>query len=159
MGEAVLIKDTREPEFAWDVYFKAPVITKKLDTGDYSLQGFEDKIAVERKTLDDLVGCLTKGRDRFERELERSRSLDYFVVLVEAGYSQLVLGDYRSRLNTKSAIESISAFEIRYGTHFLFAGNQELAARKAESLLLKYWREYHQKPLGELSRAINNIFI
>ena len=151
MGEAVLIKDTREPELAWNVYFTAPTITKKLDTGDYSLQGFEDKIAVERKTLDDLVGCLTKGRDRFERELQRSTQLVYFCVIVEAGYSQLVLGDYRSRLNTKSAIESISAFEIRYGTHFLFAGNQELAARKAESLLLKFYRE-QQKTIQDNER-------
>ena len=159
MREAVLIKDTREPAYAWDAYFKAPTITKKLDTGDYSLLGMETEIAVERKTLDDLVGCLTKGRERFERELERSTGLDYFCVIVEAGYSQLVLGDYRSRLNTKSAIESISTFEIRYSTHFLFAGNRELAARKAESLLLKYWREFHQKPLDELSRAIENIKI
>lgn len=151
MGEAVLIKDTREPELAWDAYFAAPTITKKLDVGDYSLQGFEDKIAVERKTLDDLVGCLTKGRDRFERELQRSTQLVYFCVIVEAGYSQLVLGQYRSRLNTKSAIESISAFEIRYGTHFLFAGNQELAARKAESLLLKFYRE-QQKTIQDNER-------
>ena len=136
---------------AWDAYFAAPTITKKLDVGDYSLQGFEDKIAVERKTLDDLVGCLTKGRDRFERELQRSTQLVYFCVIVEAGYSQLVLGQYRSRLNTKSAIESISAFEIRYGTHFLFAGNQELAARKAESLLLKFYRE-QQKTIQDNER-------
>ena len=88
--EAVLVKDTREPEFAWDAYFTAPVINKKLDTGDYSLKGFESYIAIERKTIDDLIGCLTKGRERFERELKRSKKLDYFAVIVEAGFTQLV---------------------------------------------------------------------
>lgn len=159
MKEAVLIKDTREPDFAWDAYFSAPVITKKLETGDYSLQGFENQIAIERKTLNDLMACLGKGRARFERELERSRSLDFFCVIVEAGYSQMTLGDYRSRLNPKAAIESISAFEIRYGIHFLFTGNQALAAQKCESLLLKFWREHHVKPLAELERAIMQIQI
>ena len=154
--EAVLVKDTREPEFAWDAYFTAPVINKKLDTGDYSLKGFESYIGIERKTLDDLIGCLTKGRERFERELKRSKKLDYFAVIVEAGFTQLVLGDYRSRLNPKSAIESISAWEIRYGTHFLFAGNREMAALKAESLLLKFYRERFLKPNEALSRAIMN---
>ncbi len=146
MTEAVLIKDTREPEFAWDAYFQAPVVTKKLDTGDYSVMGFENQIAIERKTLDDLVGCLGKGRDRFERELARSMELDFFCVLVEAGYKQMTLGDYRSQLNPKAAVESISAFEVRYGTHFLFTGSQELAAKKAESLLLKFYREQMKQP-------------
>ena len=141
MAEAVLVKDSREPEFAWDAYFETPTITATLRTGDYSVQGFEDKIAIERKTLDDLVSCLGKGRRRFEAELERSTQLGYFCVIVEAGYSQMCLGSYRSQLNPKSAIESISAFEIRYGVHFLFTGNQELAALKCESLLLKFYRE------------------
>jgi len=153
MEGPVLIKDSREPAVAWDEYFKAPMIVRKLDTGDYSVDGLETMIAIERKTLDDLVGCLGKGRARFERELERSQALDYFAVIVEEGYAQLATGNYRSQLNPRAAVESISAFEVRYGTHFLFAGSQELAARKCESLLVKFWRE-QQKQLDGLAATI-----
>lgn len=38
-----------------------------LHTGDYSLAGFEDRVAIERKSLDDLIACLCVGRERFER--------------------------------------------------------------------------------------------
>jgi len=153
MEGPVLIKDSREPAVAWDEYFKAPMIVRKLDTGDYSVDGLETMIAIERKTLDDLVGCLGKGRARFERELERSQALDYFAVILEEGYAQLATGNYRSQLNPRAAVESISAFEVRYGTHFLFAGSQELAARKCELLLVKFWRE-QQKQLDGLEATI-----
>ena len=38
-----------------------------LAVGDYSLAGLEDRVAVERKSLPDLVMCLGRERERFER--------------------------------------------------------------------------------------------
>ncbi|MDD2967544.1 MAG: ERCC4 domain-containing protein [Desulfovibrionaceae bacterium] len=54
-----------------------------LSIGDYSLAGLEDHIAVERKSLPDLVLCLGRERDRFERELQRGAALDAFCVVCE----------------------------------------------------------------------------
>jgi DNA excision repair protein ERCC-4 len=139
--QLTLIKDSREPDAAWDRYFSAPTVTQCLKTGDYSIQGYEDLVAIERKTIDDLVGCLTKGRERFTRELERAKSLEFFCVILEASFSALVNGEYISRLHPTSALESISAWEIRYGHPFYFCGSAQLAARKCESLLRKYHRE------------------
>ena len=51
-----------------------PTITKALPTGDYSVAGIETLIAIERKSLSDLVGSFTGGRDRFEREMLRMKS-------------------------------------------------------------------------------------
>ena len=157
---ATLVVDTREPlHGAWEPYFEARTIRGTLKTGDYSVAGLETEIAIERKELSDLLGCLTTNRGRFERELTRARDMRYFAVICEGTYKQLFEGLYRSRMNKKAAWESVAAFEIRYNIPFYFMGSPELAARKAESLLLKYWREFHEKPLDELSRAINNIFI
>ena len=139
--EIILIKDTREPIYGWDSYFTAPCVTRCLRTGDYSLEGYERRISIERKSLDDLVSCLGKNRDRFEAELQRGNCMEYFAVIVEGTYSQLASGDYVSRLHPNSGVESISAFEVRYGIPFLFCGSQRLAARKCESLLRKFYRE------------------
>lgn len=58
--------------------------TAALPVGDYSLPGFEDRAAIERKALEDLISCLMgSNRERFERELARGRPLDLFVVVVE----------------------------------------------------------------------------
>lgn len=43
-----------------------------LSLGDYSLAGLTDRVAVERKSLADLVMCLGKERERFQRELMRA---------------------------------------------------------------------------------------
>jgi len=65
--------------------------------GDYSLPGFEDRAAIERKSLNDLIGCLMgSNRQRFERELARGRHYDLFAVVVEASLADVSQGRYRS---------------------------------------------------------------
>ena len=54
-----------------------------LPVGDYSLSGFEDRVAIERNALEDLISCLMgANRERFERELFRGRHYDRFAVVV-----------------------------------------------------------------------------
>ena len=80
-----ILIDTREQApFTFKGYDVAPE-TATLPVGDYSLPGFQDWAAVERKSLNDLIGCLMgKDRERFERELARGRHYDLFAVVVEA---------------------------------------------------------------------------
>ncbi|PIX19031.1 MAG: hypothetical protein COZ70_11115 [Deltaproteobacteria bacterium CG_4_8_14_3_um_filter_51_11] len=52
--------------------FPESSITAALQTGDYSLVGFESVFEVERNALSDFIGCCTWGRSRFERELQRA---------------------------------------------------------------------------------------
>ena len=63
--------------------FKGPTRVNALRTGDYSLEGYQDQIAIERKSIDDLVVCLGKERDRFE----------YFAVVVEGSFADLATGN------------------------------------------------------------------
>ena len=42
-----------------------------LTTGDYSLKGLQDQVAIERKSRDDLLMCVGRERERFEREAKR----------------------------------------------------------------------------------------
>lgn len=133
-----IIIDTREQ----NAYaFSTPSIRGTLKTGDYSAEGFEDKVAVERKELNDLIGCLTVGRDRFERELARGMEMDYFALVIECSLADLATGNYRSKMNPKSAVQSVLAFSIRYRLPVFFVGNRTYGARVTESLLLKYIKE------------------
>ena len=112
-----------------------------LQVGDYSICGLEDHIAVERKELNDLIACLTTGRERFEKELYRGKALDYFALVIEASLSELANGIYRSQMNPKSAIQSLLAFSVRYGLPIFFCENRQYAQRITESLLQKYYQE------------------
>lgn len=133
-----IIVDSREQApflFAGPRYAGTVVGTGTLATGDYSLAGMENVVAVERKSLDDLVGCLTSGRERFERELVRARGLDSFAVVVEASWDDLASGTFRSRMNPHAACQSVLAFQVRYRIPFLFCGSRPGAEYVCWSLL------------------------
>ena len=133
-----ILIDTREQ---LPYRFETPSETGTISTGDYSLAGAECLIAIERKTTNDLINCLTKDRTRFEQELQRGRALDYFALVIEASLKDLAAGRYKSNMNPKSAIQSLIAFSIRYNLPVFFAENREYGARLTESILLKYARE------------------
>ena len=109
-----------------------------LAVGDYSLRNLEDKVAVERKSLPDLVQCLGRERSRFERELQRGMALDAFTVVVEASWSDLASGNFRSRINQHAACQSVLAFMARYRMPFLFAGSRAAAEYAAWGFLRQY---------------------
>lgn len=79
-----IVVDTRE-QMPFQFYmFECRAVSGTIPTGDYSLAGLTDRCAVERKSLDDLMGCLVgEGRERFERVLARARGLDAFAVVAE----------------------------------------------------------------------------
>ena len=121
--------------------FEIPSEVGTIPIGDYSICGLENNVAVERKTLDDLISCLTAGRNRFGRELFKGRSLDYFCLVLECSLSDLVNGRYRSEMNPKSAVQSLLAFSIRYRLPIWFCESRSYAQRVTESLLCKYVKE------------------
>lgn len=76
-----LIIDTREQDYL--AFGSAATVRAKLEYGDYALQS-DQTIAVERKSLQDLIGTLISGYDRFVREIERCKEVGgYLVVLCE----------------------------------------------------------------------------
>ena len=140
---AIKVKIDSREQLAYE--FKTPSEIGTIPIGDYSICGLEDHIAIERKELNDLIGCLTIGRERFERELSKSRGLEYFALIIEASLSDLANGNYRSQMEPKSAIQSLLAFSIRYRLPVWFAESREYGQRFTESLLLKFAREIEKQ--------------
>lgn len=143
----IVIVDTRE-QTPFDFGRFPDVVTRRdtLPTGDYSLAGFESVVACERKGLNDLIACLQNGnRERFERELARGSALHRFCVLVEGTLEDISHHRYRSQMEPKAALQSIFAFQIRYGTAFLFCGNRTGAEYACYSLLAKYLQEIEKR--------------
>ena len=117
-----------------------------LPTGDYSLPGFESQIAIERKTLDDLINCLMgSNRSRFEKELSRARSYELFAVVIESNLADVANGQYQSNMKPTAALQTISAFFVRYQVPFLFCGNRSGSEYMTYSLLQKYLYEIQKR--------------
>ena len=124
----LIVVDSREQcpfPFAHERY-GAKTKQGALTVGDYSLAGLEDKVAVERKSLPDLVACLGRA------------ALDAFAVVVEADWLMLARGEYRSQLKPHAACQSVLAFTARYRVPFLFAGTRGAAEYMTWGFLRQY---------------------
>jgi ERCC4-type nuclease len=126
---------------------KAFVLTQKrtLPTGDYSIVGYEDRICVERKSLEDLYQTLGNGRERFVRELERMQDMEFSAVVVEASLGQVkdpTKDDplFHSLMNPDAVLGTIIAFAGQFHkTRWKFAGNRTHAEKITFKLLLQYY--------------------
>jgi DNA excision repair protein ERCC-4 len=116
---------------------RLPVIRKNLYCGDYSLDGAEWSVGIERKSIEDLVNCCTSERDRWERSLLRLRGCPFRRLLIVGSRGEIELGRYRSRISPKAVLATVSAFEVRYQVPVVYCSTPEIAARQVESWL--YW--------------------
>ena len=136
MPDAInIIVDTREPApHPWRRWLPAHVTLESaaLDTGDFAVAGLPDAAVVERKTVSDFLGCLTSNRERFERELARSRHVGRFVVIVEGTLSDCIRA--RGGLSEASLLGTVAAWSRRF-CPILFAGTERHATELAYRFL------------------------
>ena len=150
LKKLTIICDTRERDHHVEEYFtekKIPTIVRKLDTGDYSAQigdlTLERAVAIERKrNLDELCQNMTADRDRFEREFVRAKAygLHIFLIVENATWTDIMLGNYRSKLSSKSLSASIFSWLARFNVTLLFCQPNE-TPRIIYSILYYYARE------------------
>lgn len=108
-----------------------------LRSGDYSIAGFEFRVAIERKSLSDWFGSITAGRERFEREMERLSQMDYAAVVIEAGWEEMTSS---RTVPAASVAGTIAAWSIRYGVHFWPCLHRRHAELWTFRLLEMWWR-------------------
>jgi len=150
MEETVLI-DTREKK-AYS-FHDTDVVRTGLETGDYTIDGFEDVFAVERKSLDDLATTLGQGRERFEEELTRAENFEEFVVVIEAEKSMLYdrnsrgeCPHYYSNIHPNAIIGTVEKWPKKYDTlEFEWAGDRDGAKDLTLQLLEEWYEEYSDR--------------
>ena len=97
-----------------------------LYTGDYSIQGLERLVCIERKSADDLLGSITKHRERFEKELQRMKGYETRCIVVESTWSDIEKGNYYSKMHPNSVLGTLMGF-IAMGIPVIMAGSHKKA--------------------------------
>ena len=141
LDSLVILRDTREQETdrakRRHKRFGVPCRKAVLDFGDYTYQATlpdggkvvdeSERImplaSVERKmNLDELAGCFTHDRARFQREMERAKEhgARMYVLVENATWEQILLHRYRSKFLPKSFLASITAWMVRYDLQIIF---------------------------------------
>jgi ERCC4-type nuclease len=131
----IVVVDTREQKPYRFPHFER----KTLITGDYSISGFEDRIAIERKTKEDAYKSFGRDRTRFRREIERLSDFEYGAIVVEASLPDLLRAPVFSRMNPKAVVNSFISWSVKYGVHVFFASDRRYGNALTRRLLEKFW--------------------
>lgn len=128
-----IIIDTREQE-PWQF---CPSISCKLNTGDYSIVGFENQITIERKSKADFISTISdkNRRKRFYKELDRMVNFSAACVIVEAGLPDIVDHQYRGEISPASVIGTAAQISAELGIPVYFCGSRPAAVMFAGAWL------------------------
>jgi ERCC4-type nuclease len=123
-----------------------------LKTGDYSIEGMEGLLALERKSLSDLVACTVSYRQRFLASCARLAKFTWKAILVEATFEDIKGGiecfDIPSDVHPNAICGTLDAIEAKFGIPVIYASTvRELSTERAASWLSKHftywWLERH----------------
>jgi ERCC4-type nuclease len=125
------------------------VLTRLADlpSGDYSLAGLLEEVAVERKSLQDLFYTLGQHRDRFERELTRLSRMTFAAVVVEAEWSTILQRPPEaSRLPPKVVFRSVLAWQQEFpNVHWWFTPGRRPAEVVTFRIMERFARRGHEQ--------------
>jgi ERCC4-type nuclease len=116
-----------------------------LTTGDYSVAGLQHVVAIERKSLSDLLGCVGGERERFDKEVQRLLAFPVRALVIETNWPTIEAGNFeRSKITAAAAMGSCLGW-MAHGLPVLFAHDHAHAGRAISGLLFiaarRRWRE------------------
>lgn len=80
---------------------------------------FRDELVVERKnSLSEISQNLTKHKDRFKREFERSNAR--IIIMIEDSYKNGAHGNYKSNIEPKSLLGLLHSWQFKYDSPIVY---------------------------------------
>ena len=124
-----------------------------MKTGDYTVEGMESLLSLERKNLADIVACTVANRERFIANCVRLAKFRWKAILIEASYGDLKCDcqefGVESQVHPNAVVGTLDAIEAKFGIPIIYTSrNRELATERAASWLSKHftywWLEQHK---------------
>ena len=158
MSRFKVIKDTREKKghgwwFDESAYCVGTEVTK-VDIGDYTIEGLEHVLCIERKeSVSEFAGNC--GEKRFFRDLEKMATFPHAFLLFEFNWADIERYPHGSgipkkvwpslRIKGKYMQRVISSIKIDYGVHVIACGDK----RRAEEIAMLIMRKVYEKNEGK----------
>lgn len=145
MNSFTIIVDTREQQpWSFDSFYS--VANKKLDTGDYSIEGLEHLLCIERKkSSSEFANNIIESR--FKDVVMRMSNMKYSFLLLEFDIEDLLVYPVGSTVPKKMwdkikispafLIKNILDLELSHNIKVFFCGNSNNASKLAEMILKK----------------------
>jgi ERCC4-type nuclease len=154
-----IIKDTREKQgYTFEAsrtkyHVCKGMVVRKLDTGDYSVEGLEDKVCVERKaSVVELANNVGVSRRRFDAEIERMKEFPHRFLILEFSLTDLM--DFpegsdvpekeikKLRITNKYMLRYLMELQINHGVNVIFCDSKKNAKWTVLSILKRINEKY-----------------
>jgi len=152
-----IIVDTREQQ-PWEFDSHYTVAHKKLDTGDYSIEGLEDVLCIERKkSVSEFANNITESR--FQDVVMRMTQYKYSFLLLEFDLEDILIYPVGStvpkkmwskiRISPAFLLKNLLELQLHHNIKVLFCGKASNARQMAEHILKKvnYLERYSKKDI------------
>jgi ERCC4-type nuclease len=148
-----VIIDTREQlPYVFSDYIQFHTISKKLDTGDYSIVGLEDKFCLERKkSITEFAGNITQTR--FADELRRMSKIAHPFILLEFSFGQIdrypegcgLSQKVKDKIKIRAPyiLKCMAQIQIQYGIHIIMCGCAAYGEVMGASLIKRINEKYN----------------
>jgi ERCC4-type nuclease len=153
-----VIKDTREQDgWSFSPYDKClGMEIGTLNTGDYTLKGFEEVVCVERKACaSEIAMTLGKKKGAFNAEMERMKDFPFSFLICEFDMADVLRYPEGSRVprnlrakvkvTGKYLLKCLLEFQVWYDTKIIFAGNKNNAFLVCNSLFKRLNELFHKE--------------
>jgi len=158
LRDIVILYDDREKQpWKFQIF---PMKRKRLKTGDYTIEGFEDLIAIEKKSgiLELLTNLSGQDRIRFEKTLLRLSKFPFKALVVEDDFTSapqaLKILQRKSGRIVKVNMTSLNCWlakiTMQYGIPVLFIGPPDM--RKDDMVLVWLFKIAHEYALNYTGR-------
>ena len=136
----VVVVDTREQLPLFGSVNNLTQDRRKLDKGDYSIQGFEDMICVERKMISDLTSYMTTERDRTVTKLEAMEDMKWKALVVECEEAELYIPKVFTNVPPEVFRQTLASWRVRYNLHVYCSRRREWIERYILDHFIKFYR-------------------
>lgn len=141
-----VIIDTREQQ-PW-IFERTTAENKKLDTGDYSVEGYENILCIERKkSVSEIANNITESR--FKDVIERMNNYKYSFLILEFNLNDIYRYPVGSnvpkhmwnkiKISSGFIIKNLLELQLKNNIKVLFCDNATNASRIALSLMKKVY--------------------
>jgi ERCC4-type nuclease len=146
-----IIVDTRE-QIPWEFGFHV-TSRQKLDTGDYSIDGMQHILCIERKrSVSEIANNITEKR--FKDVLDRMNKIPHSFILLEFNledvYQFPVGSDIpkklwdKMKISNKYILKYLTLIQLNYNIHIIYCGDSDNAEKMAVQIMKRVYEKYSE---------------
>jgi ERCC4-type nuclease len=147
MSEFTIIVDTREQK-PWS-FENHTIANTKLDTGDYSIEGLENILCIERKrNVAEIANNITE--DRFKDVIDRIKTYKFPFILLEFNINDVLRYPIGStipkklwskiRISPQYIMKHLIDMQVEHNIHVIFCGDSSNAEKIALSIMRRVYK-------------------